>query len=217
MATTRDTTGSRRVGDSTPERDVAFRDAICSLMKGRRCVEVAGPTTGHHSGRLRMYCEMLGRGMGLGEDEMAVLRRGAVLHDIGKLGIPASILLKPGALSREERLVMERHTVIGEKLCRPVKSMSAVLPLIRHHHEHYDGTGYPDGLEGASIPLVVRVLQVVDAYDALRSDRPYREAMPADEAVDVLHAETERGKWDPSVMEVAIPIMRRRMPLRRAG
>jgi putative two-component system response regulator len=217
MATKHGTTGGRRVGDSTPERDLVFRDALCSLMKGSRCVEVAGPSTGHHSGRLRMYCEMLGRGMGLADREMVVLRRGAVLHDIGKLGIPADILLKPGALSHDERLVMERHTVIGEKLCRPVKSMAAVLPLIRHHHEHYDGTGYPDGLEGCSIPLVVRVLQVVDAYDALRSQRPYREAMPADDAVDVLRAETERGKWDPAVMEVAVPIMRRRMPLRRAG
>ena len=211
------TSAGRRVGEKTPERDVVFRDALCSLMRGRTCVEVAGPTTGHHGGRLRMYCEMLGRGMRLGENEMAVLMRGAVLHDIGKLGIPAAILMKPGALSRTERDVMERHTVIGEKLCRPVKSMSAVLPLIRHHHEHFDGTGYPDGLTGARIPLVVRVLQVVDAYDALRSKRPYREAMPADDAVEVLRGETERGKWDPAVMEVAVPLLKTRMPLRRAG
>jgi putative two-component system response regulator len=187
--------------------EAAFNAAVSSVVSHGGCVEVTGPTMGHHCWRLRAYCEILGRDVGLGTDEMNALRAGAVLHDIGKVGIPASILLKPGALSDDELRIMRQHTIIGEKLCRPVGAMRPILPLIRHHHEHWDGSGYPDGLRGTTIPRVVRVLQIIDAYDALRSERPYRGALSTEDAVLVLRRETDGGKWDPSVMQLAVPLL----------
>jgi putative two-component system response regulator len=197
--------------------EAALQGAIAALSAHRGCVEVAGPNTGHHCGRLRAYCEALGQVMDLDAAQMAALRRGAVLHDIGKLGIPAAILLKPGALTIEECRVMQQHSVIGERLCRPVKAMEPILPIIRNHHEHWDGSGYPDGLSGERIPLVVRVLQIIDAYDALRSKRPYREAIARDVAVGVLEREAARGKWDPGVMHRAVPLLLQRLPLANAS
>ena len=128
------------------------------------------------------------------------MRRGGCLHDLGKIGIPDSILLKPGKLTDPEWEIMKRHVEIGVEICRPLRTLQPLLPLIRHHHERFDGSGYPDGLSGDEIPLIARVFQVVDVYDALTVDRCYRKALPADDAVDVLRDETERGYWDASIV-----------------
>ena len=111
------------------------------------------------------------------------LRRAGIVHDIGKVVVPDAILLKPGPLSTEEIAVMRKHPVVGERICAPLRTFRLVLPIIRHHHERHDGSGYPDGLRGDEIPLTAAILQLADVYDALTTDRPYRKASPPDIAL----------------------------------
>ena len=127
---------------------------------------------------------------------MTALRRGGYLHDLGKVAVPDAILLKNGPLTPEERAVIQRHPAVGEEICRPLRSFQEVLPIIRHHHERWDGSGYPDGLRGEAIPALARILQVVDVFDALITDRPYRRALPRAEALETLEAEVRKGWWD---------------------
>jgi putative two-component system response regulator len=115
--------------------------------------------------------------LGLSDELLVALRRGGSIHDIGKLAVPERILLKPGPLDPEERRIMQQHTIIGERICAPLRSFRNVLPIIRHHHERWDGSGYPDGLKGEAIPLTARILQITDVYDALTTDQPYRQAL----------------------------------------
>jgi putative two-component system response regulator len=122
-----------------------------------------------------------------------VLYRGGYLRDIGKVGIPDAILFKPRPLTAEESLVMRSHPGRGEEICRHLPSLSQVLPVIRHHHERWDGTGYPDGLRGDQIPLLARVLQVADIYDALTNPRPYKDAYTPKQAIRVMEEETAHG------------------------
>jgi putative two-component system response regulator len=137
------------------------------------------------------------------------LRRGGVLHDIGKLGIPERILLKPDALNDAEWAIMRQHTDIGAHLCEGLATMRDVVPIIRHHHERWDGSGYPDGLRGTDIPLLARVFQIVDIYDALVSSRPYKRPFTREEIVATLRAETEKGWRDPVLIEVFVSIVER--------
>jgi putative two-component system response regulator len=123
------------------------------------------------------------------------------VHDIGKLAVPESILLKPGPLTPEERKIMEQHAIAGERICAPLRSFRHVLPIIRHHHEKRDGSGYPDGLKGEQIPLTARILQVTDIYDALTTDRPYRKALPLEKAFAIMREEVKRGWWDGSLID----------------
>ena len=124
------------------------------------------------------------------------------MHDIGKIGMPDAILFKQGPLSDSEWRTMRTHTLKGEEICRPMKCLAPVLPIIRNHHERWDGTGYPDGLSGHRIPLLARVLQFADIYDALTSARPYKLAMNAMEALRVMQEETDRGWHDPELMRL---------------
>ncbi len=124
------------------------------------------------------------------------MRRGGIVHDIGKVAVPEFVLLKPGPLDPAERKIMEEHTVIGERICAPLKSFRNVLPIIRSHHEKQDGTGYPDHLKGEEIPLTARILQTVDIYDSLTTDRPYRKALSQEKALEIMWEETRRGWWD---------------------
>jgi putative two-component system response regulator len=153
-----------------------------------------------HSDRLLAYAEQLGESIGLGDEDMHELRIACWLHDIGKIFVPDSILLKPGPLDAEERRIMQEHPVTGENICKPLKSLRKILPVIRHHHEKMDGSGYPDGLRGEAIPLKARILQVADIYDALTTDRPYRAALPPEEALRTLFGEAENGWLDASVV-----------------
>ncbi len=164
-------------------------------------IEAKDPYTEGHCDRLSRYSVALAEQLGLPEDSRVALRRGGIVHDIGKVAVPEQILLKPGPLTPEERKIMEQHPVVGERICKPLKSLRHVLPIIRHHHEKLDGSGYPDGLKGDQIPLPVRILQTVDIYDALATDRPYRKALPPERAFAVMREEVKRGWWDNSLVD----------------
>jgi len=164
-------------------------------------VEARDPSTSGHCERISYVSMRLGERLGMDPEQLTALRLGGVVHDIGKIRVPDSILLKPGPLSREEWIVMREHPVVGERICAPLKSCRLVLPIIRHHHEKRDGSGYPDGLRGDEIPLAARVLQVVDIYDALTSLRPYKSAMPAAAAIKIMREEVRKGWWDPAVID----------------
>ena len=159
-------------------------------------VEARDPYTEGHCERLSRYASDLGRHIGLGEEEVTALRRGGVLHDLGKISIPDEILKKGSNLTPDEWRIMKQHPIIGENICKPMKSMRLVLPIIRNHHEHWNGSGYPDALRGPDIPLLARILQTVDVYDALRTVRPYKAAITHEDAERIMHSEAEAGLWD---------------------
>src|SRR5437588_6630727 len=142
----------------------------------------------------------LGETLMLREEYLEDLRLGCLLHDIGKVAVPDSILLKPGRLNPQETEIMRQHPITGEQICAPLKSLRPILQIIRHHHERMDGTGYPDGLYGGEIPLKARILQVADVYDALINDRPYREALSSEEALEILRQEAIQGWLDASLV-----------------
>jgi putative two-component system response regulator len=164
-------------------------------------IEARDPYTRGHCERLAQVSARLGERIRLPEDQIRALRRAGIVHDIGKVVVPDAILLKPGSLSDEEIAIMRRHPVVGEKICEPLRTFGAVLPIIRHHHERFDGSGYPDGLRGDDIPLTARVLQLADVFDALTTDRPYRKADPPETALDIMANEASRGWWDRALLE----------------
>lgn len=164
-------------------------------------IEAKDPYTEGHCDRLSESSEALAKRLSLSEEELVALRRGGVIHDIGKVAVPDQILLKPGPLTPDERKVMQQHTVVGAGICSPLKSFRSVLPIIRHHHEKIDGSGYPDGLKGDKIPLTARILQTVDIYDALTTDRPYRKAMAPEQALGVMREEVKKGWWDGALVD----------------
>ncbi|HTE90470.1 MAG TPA: HD domain-containing phosphohydrolase, partial [Terriglobales bacterium] len=161
-----------------------------------RCIEGKDPNTEGHCERLSGYSVRLGKEIGLPDEQLVALRRAGIVHDIGKVAVPETILLKPGRLTPEEFLVMQHHPVLGERICAPLKSFRLVLPIIRHHHEKLDGSGYPDRLKGEEIPLTARVLQIVDVYDALTTDRPYKSAFASVKALEIMEDEVNKGWWD---------------------
>ena len=170
-------------------------------------VEAKDPYTNGHCDRLARYSVTLGRRLGLPPESLKALHRGGILHDVGKIAIPDNILLKPGPLTDLERTVVQTHPVVGERICAPLKSLRLVLPIIRHHHERWDGSGYPDGLAGDAIPLTARVLQVVDLYDAFTTQRPYKPAYTPEAAFAIMREETAKGWWDGRLMERFIALM----------
>jgi putative two-component system response regulator len=163
-------------------------------------VEKRDSKTGGHCERLALLSLAMGMSMSLPLRDLLALERGGYLHDVGKLAIPDWILFKKGPLSEEEWSTMRTHPVIGEDICRPLKSLAPVLPIIRGHHERCDGTGYPDGLKHEQIPVLARVLQTADIYDALISSRPYKSALPGWKALQIMWEETERGWRDRELM-----------------
>ena len=168
-------------------------EAETILFALAQAVEQRDPHTGKHCQRLASYSVAIGRALGLPAADIRSLYRGGFLHDIGKVGVPDAILFKPGSLTEEEWVVMRSHTTTGEGICRPMKSLAGVLPIIRNHHERWDGTGYPDGLRGEDIPLLARVLQVADIFDALTSERSYKPGMSGEKAMQMLREEAQRG------------------------
>jgi len=159
-------------------------------------VEARDPYTEGHCERLARNANDLGRFLGVDEESIVALGRGGYLHDLGKIAVPDEILKKGSDLTPAEWEIMKQHPITGERICRPLKSLRLVLPIIRHHHEHSDGSGYPDGLRAAEIPLLPRILQVVDIYDALRTARPYKPALGHEQAAATMRAEARSGFWD---------------------
>ncbi len=163
-------------------------------------VEAKDSYTEAHCNRLGFYSVQVGRMFDLHHEQLRALRLGGTLHDVGKIGIPDAILNKPGRLTPEEFAVMREHPVIGHNICKPLRSLRHVLPIIRHHHERFDGSGYPDGTAGEDIPLTARILTVVDVYDALRTERPYKPAFDKQKALSILDEEAAKDWYDPEVL-----------------
>ena len=164
-------------------------------------IEARDPNTEGHCQRLATYATALGVHLGLADDQLLALNRGGFLHDVGKIGISDAILLKADRLTDSEYTAMQQHTVIGDKLCGEMRLLQDVRPIVRHHHERPDGTGYPDQLKGEDIPLLARILSVVDVYDALTTARSYKPALPPEEAVRELREEAARGWQFEAIVE----------------
>ncbi len=168
-----------------------------------KAVEAKDAHTEAHTERVARTSRALGTFLSLSDDDLDDLYRGGMIHDIGKIGVPDSILLKPGPLDPDEQAIMRRHPEIGEQIARPLQSAKNLLAIIRHHHENFDGSGYPDGLAGAGIPLLARIVTICDGYDALTSDRPYRPGMDRATAIAILRDGAGR-QWDPDIVPIFV-------------
>jgi putative two-component system response regulator len=180
-------------------------------------IEARDPTTNGHCERLAHYAVNLGTTLGLSGDDLGALHRGGYLHDVGKIGVPDSVLLKQGPLTSAEFDVMRRHTEIGDALCAPLQSLRRVRPIVRHHHERLDGSGYPGKLRGDEIPLLAHIVAIVDVYDALTTDRPYRAALPHAAAVRELEAGVRAGQYNARFVEAFLDITPHPYPSIRAA
>jgi putative two-component system response regulator len=178
------------------------------LVSLANALEAKDAYTRGHSDRVATYAEGLGREAGLSDRDCRDLHRAGLLHDIGKIGIPLEYLQKPGKLTTEEYEVIKLHPTIGSEICKPLRTMAPLLPLIRGHHERLDGSGYPDRLKGDAIPLPVRCLTVADIYDALTSDRAYRRALPSEGALRIMREEATVGMWDVRLIDLLTRVVK---------
>jgi putative two-component system response regulator len=195
-----------KLKEFTDELETA-ESVLCTLG---RSVEARDPYTEGHCERLSRRAVALGRHIGLDDEALIALRRGGYLHDLGKIAVPDEILKKGANLTPEEWKVMKQHPLTGENICKPLKSLRLVLPIIRFHHEHSDGSGYPDGLTKKEIPLLPRILQVVDVYDALRTARPYKMPLTHDQAEHTMRIEAQAGLWDEDLVNQFFAMLERR-------
>lgn len=177
-----------------------------TLVMLARIVEAKDICSAGHLERVSRYIRMIAERLDVDEETKNVLMDGALLHDLGKVGIEDAILKKNGILTPKEYEVMKQHSIIGENILKPLRSMSKLSALVRHHHELYDGTGYPDGLKGEDIPLAARILTMADIYDAITTDRPYRRALSREEAVETIKSYAG-NKLDPKLVDVFVEII----------
>jgi putative two-component system response regulator len=180
----------------------SLEEAESILFALAQAIEHRDKYTAGHCQRLAWYSVAIGTALGLPRPQLLALHRGGFLHDIGKVAVPDAVLHKRGVLDEHEWRLMRTHPLKGEEICRPMKSLAGVLPIIRSHHERWDGSGYPDSLRGEQIPLVARVLQVADIYDALTTVRPYKTAFSAEQALNTMEEEAARGWRDPGLVAV---------------
>jgi len=193
---------SFRHDEELGEVDDQIMIALAAAAEGK------DPTTAGHLQRIARCAMLLGRELGLDPPQLDILRYGALLHDIGKLAVPGSILRKPGPLTLEEYEAMQQHVIVGERICTCLWCSAKVAPIIRYHHERWDGAGYVEGLAGEAIPLLARVVSVVDAFDAMASDRPYRRALPPERVMEEFRSGAGR-QWDPAITEVFVALVER--------
>ncbi|MBL7685712.1 MAG: response regulator [Deltaproteobacteria bacterium] len=162
-----------------------------------------------HSERVARYSVALAKFIGLSDIETEVIRRGALLHDIGKIGIRETVLNKPDKLSMEELAHIRSHPARGCEICKSLRSLQSSLPIIRHHHERMDGRGYPDGIGSKEISVGARIVSIVDTYDAMTSNRPYRQGMSPLAAIQILEKEKVMGQWDPELLDQWVNLVKR--------
>ncbi|MCC7156572.1 MAG: response regulator [Bryobacterales bacterium] len=186
----------------------SLEEAGTILFSLAQAVEARDKITGDHCERLASLSVALGSTLGLSQPHLQALHQGGYLHDIGKIAVPDAVLFKNGRLDEADWALMKGHPAAGEQICRPMKSLGLVLPIIRHHHERWDGSGYPDKLGGEEIPILARILQLADIYDALTSVRQYKPAFTQQEAIAILRQEVSQGWRDPDLTEVFIEMVR---------
>jgi len=179
-------------------KDLDSAEAV--IVSLAQIIEARDAATEGHCERLAEYASRLGRYLELDADDISALERGGFLHDIGKVGVPDSVLLKAGPLTADEYDQMKTHTIIGDRLCGQLRSLRRVRPIVRHHHEKLDGSGYPDGLAGAAIPLLAQIMGLVDVFDALTTTRPYKPAFTTEEALAEIASEVGRGWRSPQLL-----------------
>jgi putative two-component system response regulator len=196
-------------------RIVGLQTSQSVVFAFARAAEAKSPYTQGHAERVTDYVLEMAVHLGLSGQDRDQLRRGGLLHDIGKICIPDAILDKPGKLTQDELEVIHRHPVHGVQIIEPLQSLHDVIPLIRWHHERLDGRGYPDGLSGDAIPMMVRMLSVADVYDALASDRPYRKALSHAESLQILRDNARDGGLDAELVECFSEVMRGRATIRQ--
>jgi putative two-component system response regulator len=174
---------------------------VAAIVMLGSTIEARDPLTNGHCQRLASYATGLGGRLGLPQADVRLLSLGGYLHDLGKIAVPDAVLFKPGALTTDEYRLMQSHTLVGDQICSPLKSLAQVRPIIRHHHEQLDGSGYPDGLKGGSVPLLAQIMSVVDVFDAMTTDRPYRRARPVLTALDALDTDAVKGRRDRALID----------------
>jgi putative two-component system response regulator len=187
------------VGQKRLNEDLDHTEQV--LFSIARAIESRDPNTGDHCERLATLGQAFGKYLKLTRTQMRNLQWGSYLHDIGKVGVLDAVLLKPEKLTPQEWEIMRQHVLIGERICQPMRSMRGVIPIIRHHHERWDGSGYPDGLVGDEIPYLAQVFQIIDIYDALTSERPYKQALTPEAALQLMAEETDSGWRNPKLMQ----------------
>ena len=186
----------------------SLEEAETILFALAQAVEQRDKATGNHCQRLASLGVALGAALGLPEDDLIAVYRGGFLHDIGKIAVPDAILFKNGRLDEDEWTVMRMHPAKGEEICSPMRTLAPVLPIIRSHHERWDGSGYPDGIRGEHIPLTARILQLADIYDALTSRRSYKAAFSSEASLKLIEEEAEQGWRDPELVSVFCEMLR---------
>ncbi len=173
-----------------------------------KALEAKDAYTATHSARVSRYSVLLGRRIGLPEQELTLLKQGALMHDLGKIGIPDAILNKPGPLDDREYEVMKQHPEATYTIMRPLTRFKVFAEIARWHHERWDGNGYPDGLKGVAIPLLARIVAIADTWDAMTGDRVYRKAMTVEKALSILDRERGSGQWDTALLDSFIAMIR---------
>ena len=180
---------------------------ITSVYTLAETIEKRDPYTGGHTKRVMEYSMLIGKALGLPEDKMELLRLAAVLHDIGKIGVRDNILLKPGKLNDDEFEEIKKHTVYGEEVLRYISYFNKIIPGVKHHHERFDGRGYPDRLQGEKISLIARIIAVGDTYDAMTTDRPYRKGLSKETALEEIERQAG-AQFDPDIAKVFVQTLR---------